>query len=176
MQADAEVRVVPKSNGLPAPLTPMTLGLWGVGRVIRYVYTSSGITPDQIEGFFKGWPRSPSPETHLRLLANSDEVVLAVAEDTGKVVGFITAITDRVLAAYIPLLEVLPEYRNRGIGRELVRKLLARLNGLYMVDVLCDEHLQAFYASLGMQPATGAMMRNYERQAGSSRLGSDPTA
>jgi ribosomal protein S18 acetylase RimI-like enzyme len=134
--------------------------------MIKYVYTSEGIMPQQIQGFFEGWPDPPSPETHLRLLANSDEIVLAMDEKTGDVVGFITAISDNVLSAYIPFLEVLPEYRDQGIGSELVRRMLDRLKDLYMVDLLCDSDLQAFYASLGMLPATGMMIRKYERQSG----------
>jgi hypothetical protein len=65
------------------------------------------LTPDQLKGFFVGWPNPPSPTAHLKLIKNSDEVILAVEENTGAVVGFITAITDRVLSAYIPLLKVL---------------------------------------------------------------------
>jgi GNAT superfamily N-acetyltransferase len=84
----------------------------------------------------------------------------------GGVVGFITAIRDNVLAAYVPPLEVLPEYRGRGIGSQLVRRMLDRLKDLYMVDLLCDTDLQPFYASLGMVPATGIMLRNHERQSG----------
>ena len=41
-------------------------------------------------------------------------------ERSGQVVGFITAISDGVLSAYIPLLEVLPGWRSQGIGGELV--------------------------------------------------------
>ena len=54
------------------------------------------------------------------------------------VVGFVTAVSDGVLSAYIPLLEVLPEYQDRGIGSELMRRILEQLDDLYMVDVLCD--------------------------------------
>ena len=86
--------------------------------------------------------------------------------DSGNVVGFVTAISDHVLCAYIPLVEVLPAYRGRGIGSELVRRMLHRLSDLYAVDLLCDAELQPFYAALGMHPATGMMMRNYERQSG----------
>jgi hypothetical protein len=50
----------------------------------EYIYTSEGITPQQIQDFFEGWPHPLSPETHLRLLANSDEVVLAVDDETGR--------------------------------------------------------------------------------------------
>lgn len=112
--------------------------------MITYRYSSDGITPDQIRGFFEGWSNKPTPEIHLRLLERSDEIVIAIDEDTGAVVGFVTAITDRVLSAYIPLLEVLPAYQERGIGSELMRHMLDRLGGLYMVDVLCDKHLIPF--------------------------------
>jgi hypothetical protein len=46
---------------------------------------------------------------------------------------------------------------------------------LYAIDVLCDPPLQPFYASLGLRPATGAMRRNYEHQAGAA-VGSDGNA
>jgi ribosomal protein S18 acetylase RimI-like enzyme len=83
----------------------------------------------------------------------------------GPVVGFITAISDGVSAAYIPHLEVLPAYQGRGIGSELVRRMLARLRGLYMIDLTCDPDVQPFYARLGMRPSTGMLVRNYDRQA-----------
>ena len=86
------------------------------------------ITPERPQGFFVGWPNPPSPATHLRLLAGSDYVELAVDADTGQVVGFITAISDGVLAAFIPLLEVLPAYQGQGIGATLVNRMLARLS------------------------------------------------
>lgn len=99
------------------------------------------------------------------MLAESDAVVLAL-EESGAVVGFVTAITDGVLCAYIPLLEVLPAYRGGGIGRGLVRRMLSKLDDLYMVDLLCDPGLRPFYASLGMSPAAGMMVRGYTKQAG----------
>ena len=79
---------------------------------------------------------------------------------------YVTAISDGVLSAYIPLLEVLPEYQGQGIGTELVKRMLEQCSELYMVDTTCDPALQAFYAHCGMQPSTGAMVRNYARQAG----------
>ena len=133
--------------------------------MIAYVYSVENITPENLQGFFVGWPNPPSPETHLKLLANSDQVVLAVDDETGNVVGFITAISDAVLCAYIPLLEVLPSYQKQGIGQELLRRMLDTLSGLYMVDLLCDPELQPFYARFGMKPGFGMMLRNYEHQS-----------
>jgi ribosomal protein S18 acetylase RimI-like enzyme len=135
---------------------------------IRYCSTTEGITPERLQGFFVGWPNPPSPETHLRLLDNSDHTVLAVDRDTGQVVGFITAISDGVLTAHIPLLEVLPECRGAGIGSELVRRMLEQLGDLYAIDLLCDADVQPFYARLGMRPAQAMMVRNYARQSGAA--------
>ena len=81
-------------------------------------------------------------------------------------VGFITAISDGVLAAYIPLLEVLPDYRGRGIGRELVMRMLAQLQGLYMIDLVCDPQLESFYRACGMKPYHAMMIRDFAHQAG----------
>ncbi len=117
-----------------------------------------------IDGFFVGWPNPPSNEAFIRLLKGSYRVVMAV--DGKKLVGFITAISDGVLSSYIPFLEVLPEYQSKGIGRELVAKMKEQLSHLYMIDLLCDEALVAYYERLGMMPATGAMLRNYNSQNG----------
>jgi ribosomal protein S18 acetylase RimI-like enzyme len=134
--------------------------------MITYVRTLECISPEQLDGFFEGWPNPPSKKMHFRLLQNSDEVVLAIDESSNKVVGFITAITDHVLSAYIPLIEVLGAYRGQGIGKELVRLMLDRLKDLYMIDLLCDEEFQSFYEKLGMIKARGMTIRNYEYQSG----------
>ncbi len=134
--------------------------------MITYSETLVGIMPENLHGFFVGWPNPPSPETHMRLLANSDQIVLAMDGETGHVIGFITAITDGVLAAFIPLLEVLPEYQGQGIGSELVRRLLAKLDHLYAVDVICDPAVQSFYARFGMQPYSGMIRRKVEHLSG----------
>jgi GNAT superfamily N-acetyltransferase len=132
--------------------------------VIRYQHDLTGVGADDLTGFFEGWPTHPSADDHLRLLRGS--AVIAVAVDGARVVGFATAITDGVLAAYIPLLEVLPGYRGAGIGRELVRRVLARLDDLYMVDLACDEALVPFYEGLGMRRGVAMLRRNYAAQRG----------
>lgn len=130
--------------------------------MIEYIYSAESITPEQLEGFFVGWPNPPSPETHLRILRGSAEIILAVDNDSGRVVGFINAVSDGVLCAYIPLLEVLPEYQGKRIGTRLTALMLERLRDLYMIDLLCDSNLQPYYARLGMRPMTGMAVRNYE--------------
>ena len=134
--------------------------------MITYIDSVGGISADNLRGFFVGWPNPPSPDTYLKLLANSDHIVLAVDDKTADVVGFITAISDGILSAYIPFLEVLPVYQKQGIGQELIRRMLDKLNGLYMIDLLCDQELERFYTRFGMKPAFGMTIRNIERQSG----------
>ncbi|MCM3005204.1 GNAT family N-acetyltransferase [Priestia koreensis] len=131
-----------------------------------YTHSLEHITADMLTGFFVDWPNPPSTETHLRLLKNSSHVVLGIDETTGQVVGFITAVSDGVLSAYIPLLEVLPAYKKNGIGKELVRKMFDRLSHLYMIDLCCDDDLVPFYKQFGMMNGKSMLLRNYERQSG----------
>jgi len=113
-------------------------------------------------GFFEDWTAPPSPDEHLALLRGSVHVALALDED--RVVGFANAISDRVLSAYIPLLEVLRDYRHQGVGSRLVQMLLADIGPLYMVDVMCDEDVLPFYESLGFRRANGAVRRHFTRR------------
>lgn len=122
-----------------------------------------------LQGFFVDWPNPPAPKTHLRLLKNSDMVVLAIDTKTRRVVGFITAISDGVLSSYIPFLEVVPAYQNQKIGRNLIRKMLEKLKNVYMIDLMCDKKLQGFYKGFKMQPSTGMIFRNYKNQSGKTR-------
>jgi ribosomal protein S18 acetylase RimI-like enzyme len=122
---------------------------------IDYRTSVDEIDVDALAGFFVGWPSPPSRERHLELLRRSTHVVVAL--DEARVVGFVTAISDGVMSAYIPLLEVLPEYQRSGVGSELVRRVLAQLGELYMVDLACDEDLVPFYERLGLVRVGAAM-------------------
>ena len=130
---------------------------------ITYHETTDGVGPGDLRGFFVGWPSRPSPETHLKILKGSDLCILA-RSGNGRVVGFITAITDGVSCAYIPYLEMLPEWQGMGIGTELMRRTLAKLGAIYAVDLICDESLQGFYGKLGFKERVGMTIRNYEAQ------------
>lgn len=133
---------------------------------MKYTNTIQGITPKMLEGFFVDWPNPPTTATHLKLLENSSNLILAIDEHSNKVAGFITAISDGVLSAYIPLLEVLPEYQHKGIGHELVNRLLMELEDIYMIDLCCDDYLVPFYDKFGMIKSNGMLLRNYGMQSG----------
>ncbi len=132
---------------------------------LTYQTTTDGLTEDQLDGdFFEGWLDPPSPATHLRVLEQSDHRVVAVRD--GKVIGFITAISDGVLSAFITLLEVVSDEQDKGIGQSLMNQLMEDIGDIYMVDLVCDANLSRFYAELGFATATGMSRRNYEMQSG----------
>ncbi len=133
--------------------------------LISYTTSVETITVDQLGGFFVDWPNPPSPATHLAILQRSDHAVLALAA-SGRVVGFATAITDGVISAFVPHLEVLPEHQHQGIGSELMRRLLSLLSDFYAIDLICDPDLQPFYERFGLRSYTGMVYRNHARQAG----------
>lgn len=133
---------------------------------VRYVTSLEGIEEmDLAGGFWVGWPVPPTPAMHLAVLRGSEAVVLALDEtippgSPGRVIGFVTAIGDGVLAASIPLLEVLPTWQGQGIGTELVRRVLALLGSRYMVDLVCDEDRIPFYERLGFVPYRAMIRRD----------------
>lgn len=127
---------------------------------ITFSDTVDEISVEELEGFFVGWRQRPSPNLHLSVLRASDRVVIARDADSRAIVGFITAVTDGLLAAYISLLEVLPPYQGHGIGTELVRRMLDALGALYMIDALCDEALLPFYARMGFARGSGVARRD----------------
>lgn len=130
---------------------------------VTYTDAIEGIGPDNLHGFFEGWPNPPSPADHLRILEGSDAFILAVDAD-GRVVGWISAITDGVSCVFIPHLEVLPAYRGNGIGSELVRRIVARFSHLYAIDLSCDPDLVPFYQRLGFSRCEAMVIRNIDRQ------------
>lgn len=139
--------------------------------MIEYKDNIEGVTSDRLNGFFVGWPKPPTPDTLLKILRSSSQIVLAIDDETNMLIGFITAVSDNVISAYIPLLEVLPEYQGKGIGGELMRRMMKKLEGLYMIDLICDKDKVAFYEKFGLKSATKtgveAMIgRNFTAQSG----------
>ncbi|MCL2671752.1 MAG: GNAT family N-acetyltransferase [Clostridiales bacterium] len=134
---------------------------------IEYTKDLSGISEDMLDGgFFVGWPNPPNKATHMKILRNAYCAVLAVDRSCGKVVGFVNAISDGVLAAYVPLLEVLPDYQGQGIGSELIKRILEELGDIYMVDICHDEELAPYYARFGAYPSPASLFRNFDAQSG----------
>jgi GNAT superfamily N-acetyltransferase len=129
--------------------------------MIRYTDSLVALSPTRLQGFCADWKTPPSPGRLFKALKGSSHVVLAIDEDTRRVIGYVNAVTDGLMCAFIPLLEVLPEYRGQGIGTELVRRLLERLREFYSVDLVCDDDLAPFYERFGLQRIGAMALRRH---------------
>ena len=127
---------------------------------IEYRTTAADVRWDQLDGFFVGWDVRPSATALLDHLLRSYRCAIALDLNGDRVVGFASAISDGLLVAYIPLVEVLPGWHERGIGTELMNVLLEQLKHLYMVDLACDDDVRPFYEKLGMTATTAMVRRN----------------
>lgn len=70
------------------------------------------------------------------------------AWDGEQLVGFARAISDGVMNAYISTVAVLPNYRRRGIGRQLMRRLLDGRDGITFA-LHAREEVKDFYVECG---------------------------
>ena len=116
------------------------------------------------DGFWEYWPTHPDKTTHREILANSYKAIVAIEHD--EIIGFITIISDGIISAYIPLLEVIPSYRGQGIGRRLVELAMKEMENIYMLDLSCDSNLVDFYEKFGMNKTNAMIKRNYASQSG----------
>ena len=80
------------------------------------------------------------------------------AWDGTRLVGFARAISDGVRNAYVSSVAVLPGYRGRGIGRELVTRLLQDKEGILFV-LHARPEVKEFYARFGFSEAVDMMRR-----------------
>lgn len=69
-----------------------------------------------------GWAaRVADAEKFAKMMDNADRTIVAVENE--KIVGFARALCDEVSNGYIGTVAVAAEFRNRGIGREMVNRL-----------------------------------------------------
>jgi GNAT superfamily N-acetyltransferase len=97
------------------------------------------------------WSSAEKPRELERALRNSHSLV--TAWDGPRLVGLGNAISDGALVVYYPHMLVLPEYQGRGIGREIVRRLMARYAGFHQHILVADGGAIEFYRKCGFERA-----------------------
>jgi GNAT superfamily N-acetyltransferase len=105
------------------------------------------------------WAKGRPVEVVERLVREAQRVVGAYDDD--RQVGFARAFTDGVALVYLADVYVLPEYRGRGLGIELVREMVE--NGPYseLRWILHTRDMHRLYARFGFaEPSERVMERN----------------
>ena len=84
--------------------------------------------------------------------------------DGEKLIGYVDTVSNGVTDAYIQDLMVDPSYQGRGIGTDLMNRIIAKLkeNKIYMISVFYDEKLKNFYGRFGFYQMLCGIMQTYE--------------
>ncbi len=105
-----------------------------------------------------GWGWRATDAGKLAAVVEGSRFVVR-AHDGRRLVGFARAISDGVTNAYICTVAVLPDYRRRGIGAELVRRLLEGKDTIRFI-LHAAPGLQDFYRKHGFEDATDMLRRD----------------
>ena len=90
--------------------------------------------------------------------------IVAVDRGSGRAIGMGRAISDGVSDAYIQDLVVLPLYRGQGIGKDILRKILAacRKHGIGWIALIAEGGTGDFYRGLGFGVEEGDLPMMYQ--------------
>jgi ribosomal protein S18 acetylase RimI-like enzyme len=133
----------------------------GGSGMIVYQTNLKGISPKLLSNFCVGWKNPLSGEKLKTVLKASYCFILARDGTDGPVVGFVNSLSDGINFAFIPMLEVLPEYQSQGIGTTLLKMLFTELKDIPCIDLTCDAEMQSYYARFGMLKSWGMVFRKY---------------
>ncbi len=87
---------------------------------------------------------------------------IAVYEEN-ELIGYIDCVSNGVTDAYIQDLMVHPAYQRKGIGSELMNKMIEGLKEkhIYMISVIFDEDLRNFYEKFGFYTMLSGQIETY---------------
>jgi len=116
---------------------------------------------DQLSVLFNsvGWERRTADRDRLAQLVRGSMFVVSAWEGD-RLVGFARAISDGATNAYVSTVAVLPEYQKRGIGREIIRRLITGRDHLQFV-LHANDNAYPFYLHLdvGFEPIDNMLIR-----------------
>lgn len=120
------------------------------------------ITPDDYEPVREflsgaGWPTRVADADHFRkMIEHTSRTVVAL--DGTRIVGFARAVCDEVSNGYISMVAVAADRRGKGVGRELVRRLIKDDTGITWV-LRAGHRSNGFWEKMGFKASAVAMER-----------------
>lgn len=106
-----------------------------------------------------GWNRMESEYSNP--LMNSFYPIGVYAEE--KLVGYIDCVSNGVTDAYIQNLMVHPAHQGKGIGTDLMNRMIPHLKekNIYMISVVYEESLKPFYDRFGLHQMLCGQMETF---------------
>lgn len=111
------------------------------------------------------WKDEPGEREAIPALIAGSFCFLLARDPSGRIVGMGRALSDGASDAWIQDVTVLPVYRGRGIGREIVSRLARRCveAGLTWIGLVAEPGTRAFYEPLGFSALDGFQPMLYRR-------------
>jgi len=112
------------------------------------------------------WKDNYNPSGLKDLIKGSFAFAVAVDKISGKAIGMGRLISDGVSDAYIQDLVVLSEYRDQGIGRQLVKALLDHCisKGILWIGLIAEPAQDGFYSNIGFKTMSKYVPMKYQKE------------
>ncbi len=83
--------------------------------------------------------------------------------ENDELIGYVDCVSNGVTDAYIQDLMVHPDYQGKGIGTDLMNKMIECLKEkrIYMISVVFEESLKPFYEKFGFYNMLCGQMQTY---------------
>jgi Predicted acetyltransferase len=110
-----------------------------------------------------GWNRMEDSYANPALVSHCH---IACYAENSRLIGYADSVSNGVTDAYIQDVMVAPEYQNRGIGTELMKRMIAQLkeDNIYMISVIFEEKLLPFYSKFGFRKMMSGQMETSQLQ------------
>lgn len=106
------------------------------------------------------WSSANKPEQLHQALLHSHSLI--TAWDGDRLIGLANAISDGFLVVYYPHFVVHPDYHRKGIGQEMMARLMKRYDGFHQHSVIADKNAVAFYEKCGFERSVCTAMWIYD--------------
>jgi GNAT superfamily N-acetyltransferase len=123
------------------------------------IITNGAVSPEEIEDLREavGWERS---EGIYRQVLERHYAYYTARAVNGKLIGYVSVLSDGIADAFLVDLMVHPEYQGSGLGKELVIRAVndVKQAGVQCVQVTFDDHLEPFYTKCGFHIFKGGII------------------
>ncbi|MBF9233649.1 GNAT family N-acetyltransferase [Microvirga alba] len=105
------------------------------------------------------WTKERPFDDVVHMLAHSD-IVLGCCASDGQLIGFARVLTDYTFKAFIFDVIVHSDFRGRGIGQAIVKRIISHesLRKVRSFELYCPDRLIAFYEKLGFIKGSSSLL------------------
>jgi len=131
---------------------------------LKLIYNSDNIDWDELSNLYKIAPLGDKKPNDLKTVFSNSMFKCFVYSDK-TLIGVGRALADGMDCSYICDVAIHPEYQGKGIGKDIVKKLIELSQGHSKIILYANPGKEGFYAKLGFakMKTAMAMFKNQEQ-------------